>query len=125
MRIVVGGGRYLKDRQMVWRVLDYLHQQDPVTMLAHGGCSGADFLAELWAKQHQVPSKSYLPDWQGKGKAAGPIRNGEMLRQEMPNLVVAFPGGSGTRNLLLQAESLSLRTLTIDGFYDRETTERG
>ena len=125
MNVVVGGGRYLKDRQMVWRVLDYLHQQEPITRLAHGGCSGADFLAELWAKQRQVPSRSYPPDWQGKGKAAGPIRNGEMLRQEVPDLVIGFPGGSGTRDLLLQAQRLNFRTLTVDGFYDRETSERG
>ncbi len=41
--------------------------------------------------------------WETYGKAAGPIRNREMLLN-LPALVVAFPGGKGTADMVRQAE---------------------
>ena len=41
-------------------------------------------------------------DWTKHGKAAGPIRNQKML-DECPDLVVAFPGGKGTADMVRRA----------------------
>jgi hypothetical protein len=42
-------------------------------------------------------------DWGAHGKAAGHIRNTQMLVEARPALVVAFPGGAGTRNMIIQS----------------------
>ena len=47
--------------------------------------------------QHEVliPAK-----WKLHGKAAGPIRNQLMLVEHKPDMVLAFPGGKGTANMI-------------------------
>lgn len=39
------------------------------------------------------------------GKAAGPIRNQRMLDEGKPDLVVAFPGGRGTADMVRRAKA--------------------
>ncbi|MEM9912925.1 MAG: hypothetical protein AAF922_19365 [Pseudomonadota bacterium] len=45
------------------------------------------------------------------GRAAGPIRNKEMLDEGCPDLVVAFPGGRGTANMVKQAQAAGVEVL--------------
>jgi hypothetical protein len=42
----------------------------------------------------------YEADWATHGKRAGPIRNIKMLDEEKPRVVIAFPGGAGTANMM-------------------------
>jgi hypothetical protein len=47
-----------------------------------------------------VPREPYeVPqgEWDELGKKAGPLRNQRMLDEGKPDLVVAFPGGGGTK----------------------------
>ena len=44
-------------------------------------------------------------DWQKYGRAAGPIRNKQMLDEGSPDLVIAFAGGRGTENMVKQSEA--------------------
>ena len=37
------------------------------------------------------------------GKAAGPIRNQQMLDEGKPDVVIAFPGASGTADMINRA----------------------
>jgi hypothetical protein len=61
--------------------------------------------------------------WERHGRAAGPIRNRELLEQAIARavahsspgsmasvLVVAFPGGAGTASLVQQARRLAFRS---------------
>lgn len=41
--------------------------------------------------------------WESYGKIAGHVRNRQML-ELLPDLVIAFPGGKGTRNCVRQAK---------------------
>ena len=47
----------------------------------------------------------YVPqgEWDELGKKAGPLRNQRMLDEGKPNLVVAFPGGGGTKDMVRRA----------------------
>lgn len=80
--------------------LDSLDQERRVTRLISGGARGADSLAELWARSRLIPIDLFPANWNRDGKAAGPIRNRRMLEEGRPDLVVAFPGGSGTANMV-------------------------
>jgi hypothetical protein len=68
--------------------------------LVHGGALGADMAAGHWAERHGVFQEVYEADWDGYGRAAGPMRNRLMLDDSRPDLVVAFPGGRGTANMV-------------------------
>jgi hypothetical protein len=62
-------------------------------------------------------------EWRRHGRAAGPIRNRELLEQAIARavahtspgsiasvLVVAFPGGAGTASLVQQARRMASRS---------------
>lgn len=103
MRVLVCGGRDYFDRQTIYRTLTTLHHEKPFTTLMHGNAQGADTLASEWAATLGVPSLAYPADWKKHGKAAGPLRNAFMLEEGKPDLVVAFPGGRGTADMIEKA----------------------
>lgn len=99
MKILVCGGRDYQNYQRVCEVLDQLM---PITLVIHGAAKGADSLADRWARDREIPVQPVPADWDQYGKAAGHIRNAEMLLMG-PDRVVAFPGGRGTDNMVQQA----------------------
>lgn len=108
MRVLVCGARDYTDRARMYYVLDKLHKLHTFTLLIHGGAKGADTLAGEWARTHNVPVKVFHADWKKFGRAAGPIRNKQMLVKGQPDLVVAFPKtilakSRGTKNMVMQA----------------------
>lgn len=103
MKVLVCGGRAYSSGAQLYFVLDKLHAATPFTLLCHGGASGADTLAGYWARDRGVPVEVHAADWKRYGRAAGPMRNAEMLKKCEPDLVVAFPGGSGTADMLRRA----------------------
>ena len=74
---------------------------------------GADTLGAEWAKAQGIPCEVYMADWEGLGRKAGPIRNQRMLDEGKPDLVVAFPGGRGTADMVRRARSAGLDVLEI------------
>lgn len=88
-----------------------------LTDLACGRCrTGADELAVRWAKKHLPKDRftGFMANWQQFGNAAGPERNGRMLREFRPDKVLAFPGGAGTADCVRQAEALGIEVIRID-----------
>src|SRR5690348_8540698 len=65
----------------------------PQVTIISGAARGVDTVALDWAVINWCPSEEYPADWDTHGKAAGPIRNKQMLEEGKPDLVVAFPGG--------------------------------
>lgn len=99
MKVLVCGGRAYKDRDFVFHTLDAIHSKHHISILIHGGASGADSLAREWAHLKGVPCATVQANWARHGVAAGPIRNRSMLLLE-PDAVIAFPGGRGTANMV-------------------------
>lgn len=104
MRIIVCGGRAMNDSLLVCMVLDALHHRYRIEEIAQGGGTGADHLAVLWAIESEVLVESYPAAWAKHGKAAGPIRNKQMLEDFKPDAVVAFAGSKGTAGMVKLAE---------------------
>lgn len=103
MRVLVCGGCEFEDRRMLFAVLDELHAQHHFTCVIHGAAPGADTLADEWACRARVPPYRFHAQWKSKGRAAGPIRNARMLAKGRPDLVVAFPGSVGTKDMMHKA----------------------
>jgi len=110
MKVLVTGGRKYNDSDSLRRALDHLHAQTPFTLLIHGGASGADRLAAAWAASAGVPIREFPADWNRYGNSAGPRRNREMLAFG-PDLVVAFPGGTGTQDMVGIATAAGVRVV--------------
>ena len=113
MRVLVCGGRDYQDAARVFFVLDHYHAQRPFSVVIHGAATGADSLAGEWATSRGVPVYAFQADWNLHGGAAGPIRNAQMISEGKPNLVIAFPGGRGTRNMRAQARECWIDVLDI------------
>jgi SLOG family YspA-like protein len=104
MRVLVCGGRNFTDVDLLNDTLNAIWDSRKITMILHGGAPGADTLASYWAELAEVPCRRFPAQWQTYGKRAGPIRNQLMLQEGQPDLVVAFHGGIGTRDMIEQAK---------------------
>lgn len=103
MKVVVCGGRDFSSPAQVWRELDRLHSELKFTELMQGGASGVDSFAREWAaRKPEIVRYACHADWGRFGRGAGPKRNARMLEWK-PDMVIAFPGGSGTSNMIKQA----------------------
>jgi 2-phospho-L-lactate guanylyltransferase (CobY/MobA/RfbA family) len=76
--------------------LDALKQEFDSITIIQGDARGADSLAKSWAIRNKVSMLNFPADWARYGKSAGYLRNVQMLEEGKPDLVIAFPGGSGT-----------------------------
>jgi UDP-N-acetylmuramoylalanine-D-glutamate ligase len=120
MRVLVCGGRDFADRSLMARTLSRFKPRVPTDddlaehILILGGAKGADALAEEWADVFGVRKRIYPADWEAHGKAAGPIRNQRMLDEGKPDLVVAFPGGRGTADMVRRAKAAGVRVIEVD-----------
>lgn len=103
--ILVCGSRNFRNKEVIFDALNSLDRKYGLTTLIHGGASGADTLAGMWAKEWGVTVHVHPADWAKHGNAAGPIRNRDMLERGKPDLVVAFPGGKGTADMVRQARA--------------------
>ena len=115
---IVCGGRLFQDRELMHDALSDLlmRQHGHLDTIVHGGASGADYLAGEWGKRNGYQVIVFEANWKQHGKAAGPIRNSLMLELAKPELVVAFPGGRGTADMIRKAEEVDV--LTIEVGYD-------
>ena len=115
MRVLVCGGRDFNDPLTLGSWLGGIHKNNgPITLLIDGGAPGADFMAHEFAKWMKIPTRTFKADWDRHGRAAGPIRNKQMLDEGKPDLVVAFAGGKGTANMVEQAKAAGVKVLIAD-----------
>jgi hypothetical protein len=95
-------------KRKLYRALDTLlraiEEEGRNLVLIHGAATGADSLSDGWARQCEVEIEAYPADWDTHKRAAGFIRNSQMLKEGKPNLVLAFPGGRGTAMMVSLAE---------------------
>lgn len=116
MRVLVCGGRdYPADA--VWQYLEHYAPAElgaPITVLIHGGATGADQAAAEWghrASADGVKVIAFPANWRKYGKRAGHLRNQRMLAEGKPDAVIAFAGGRGTADMVARAEKAGVRVI--------------
>ena len=113
MVILVCGGRTYNNKDKVNEVLSSIHKEKPITVLIHGAAKGADALAGCWARENNIKEKQCPALWNTHGKAAGIIRNQKMLDDNKVDLVIAFPGGKGTADMVERAKKANIEVREI------------
>lgn len=113
-RVLVCGGRDFADEVSAWNALSRLFDEigEP-SMIIHGGAPGADSIAEDYAQQTFCRSHVFRANWKKHGKSAGPIRNQRMIDEGRPELVVAFPGGRGTADMVRRARAANIEVIEV------------
>lgn len=109
MKVVVTGGRDFVDKDFIWGRLDHVHAKTPISLLIHGKARGVDTLCGEWALARGVPVQECPADWDKHKKAAGFIRNQEMIDLYHPDLGVCFPGGRGTADMIARIKRANIR----------------
>lgn len=108
-RLLVCGSRHYADREFMEGRILHVFRPD---VIIEGGARGADRLARSIAEQHGIAVETYPADWEQYGRAAGHIRNRQMLVEGKPYRVAAFRiGGAenrGTNNMIAQAEKAGI-----------------
>jgi hypothetical protein len=108
MRVIVCGGRDFDDFMAVDSALRHVAP----SVVVHGGARGADSLAGEWAALHGVSCVVFPADWTKHGKAAGPIRNQQMI-DAGADLVLAFPGGRGAADCVDRARVAGITVVDL------------
>lgn len=115
MKILVCGDRHYKDYNTVERWLRAAGPSQDITIIQGGG-TGVDTIVRQVAPILGYTLITVPAKWHWYGKAAGPIRNKEMLKLK-PDLVLAFhdyiDNSRGTKNMVEQAKKAGIHTKVI------------
>lgn len=115
MRILFTGSRDYSNRDRVRYVLEGFFRVNPELVTCQGGARGLDALVKEEADRLGIPCETYEADWDKHGKAAGPIRNQQMLDEFQPNLVVYFhknlENSKGTKDMVTRARKNKIFTM--------------
>ena len=95
MKVGIVGSRGFTDYK---KVCDELVQIENIDVIVSGGARGADSLGDKWAKDNNIETLIFKPDWKKYGKRAGYIRNEDIIKNS--DYVIAFWDGmsKGTKS---------------------------
>ncbi len=109
-RVIVCGGVDFTDKDLCFSQLQRLLSYHENIEIVSGHARGADSLGEEYAKENNLKLTIFPAEWKKYGRAAGPIRNRQMLQyaEEEKPVVIAFWDGQsrGTKNMINQAEKV-------------------
>ncbi len=126
MRVLCCGDRNYSSYEIIRRELEKLPKD---TEIIQGCANGADTISAKIAKvldlkllssignDDAINNPGFPANWNKYGRAAGSIRNKQMLDEGKPNLVLAFHGNieksKGTKNMIEQAKKRGIKVLLI------------
>ena len=114
LRILICGDRNWTDKKAI---LEFLWKLSRDTLIIEGECRGADRIARDLAILLGFNILPFPADWKRYGKAAGPIRNQQMLDEGKPDLVIAFHNdlskSRGTRDMVNRAKKAGIQVKVI------------
>lgn len=108
--ILVCGSRGWRDGDLIQATLrDHIVGSPTSYTLIHGNANGADRMAGYLGAAWGMRVISFPADWDKHGRAAGPIRNQQMLDEGKPSLVLAFNLGTpGTNDMISRAKKAGI-----------------
>jgi YspA, cpYpsA-related SLOG family len=123
MRVLGCGDRNWTDRTLIFTTLSRLYEAMGLPFVViDGQARGADKIVAEWAemmRKRGVEHEMYPARWSEFGRAAGPIRNQQMLDEGQPDLVVAFHAAitesRGTKDMVARAEKAGVQVWLIRG----------
>jgi len=113
-RVLICGDRNWTDRDLIRAWLCKLQDEGYDTVI-HGAARGADTLAGEEANKIGFTVLFFPANWTRYGRAAGMIRNQQMLDEGKPDTVLYFhrnlPESKGTKDMVERAQKQNLEIL--------------
>lgn len=113
--IAIIGSRKFNDFHLLnFVMINIIKKIDDEITIISGGALGADTLGKNFAAIHKYQFIEHLPDWNKYGKAAGFMRNSNII--ESSNIVVCFWDGlsKGTLDSIRKAKKLNKQIINVD-----------
>lgn len=114
MKCLIAGSRTITDYSLVEEAV---HRSGfVISEVVSGTAPGADRLGELWALRNGVPVRRFPADWSRFGRAAGIMRNDEMVAYAGENgaLIAVWDQVSrGTRHTIEEARRRGLKVFVL------------
>lgn len=112
MKLAIIGSRTFSNYEFLAQKLDHFKLTNKIDLIISGGARGADFLSEKWAKENNIETLIFYPNWKKYGKSAGFIRNVDICNAA--DYVIAFWDGKskGTQHSINICKKLK-KPLTI------------
>ncbi len=89
VHLIIAGKRDFADEAYFRETVDAFCRKNSVLAIFSGTAKGADQMGERYAEEKGIPIRRFLPDWARYGRAAGVLRNKEMVEAAICD------GGSG------------------------------
>lgn len=109
-RLLICGGREFADQALFNHTMHCLpaliaekfpqYRLSTEYCIIQGGARGADRMGKTYAMFAGLPCMQFDANWHYYENAAGPVRNRWMKKFGLPQLGLAFPGGSGTKDMI-------------------------
>lgn len=90
-KVGIVGSRTFNDYELLKNTMDKLSTLLKISHVVSGGANGADKMGEQWAKENNIPTIIFIPDWKKYGKRAGFLRNEDIIKES--DVVIAFWDG--------------------------------
>jgi hypothetical protein len=111
MRVLVCGTRTFSDKKVIRDVLRRLPEE---SVVIEGRAKGADSIAAKVAGERGLEVLEFPADWDKKGRAAGIIRNQQMLDKGDPDVIYAFYMDLRDRDTSIGTKDMVRRGLKAD-----------
>lgn len=114
MKTIIAGSRIFDDYTVFIEGMEKVPFN--ITEIISGCAPGADTMGEALAAELGLPVHLFPADWNKHGKAAGPIRNGQMAKEADALVAFLTRNSKGTANMIAQAEkkNIPIFILNID-----------
>lgn len=110
MRVGIVGSRGFPDRTSVWEFVESLPQH---VVVVSGGARGPDRWAAEFASRRGITVTVHHAAWDVYGRAAGPIRNAELVA-DVDQLVAFWDGRSlGTADVVAKAKAAGKPVMVV------------
>lgn len=113
MKVLITGDRKWADWEVMYETLAQLPED---TTLIHGAAKGADTIGGKCAEQLGFEVVVVPAQWEKYGRAAGPIRNCQMLDMD-PDFVIAFhddlENSKGTKHCVTEARKRDIEVVEV------------
>lgn len=113
MKVLVCGSRHFNDYELLKKTLDEL---PTITEIIEGEARGADSLGKEYGIRRGITVRAFPAFWDKHGKAAGAIRNNQMLSEGKPDMVLAFLArdSRGTKHMIEIAQKAGVETKIVN-----------
>jgi len=112
MKVLCCGSRTWTNLPKIISAFEDLLKEGPIERILQGGAVGADHWCALEAARRGIKVFEYPAEWEKYGRAAGYIRNEEMIK-ENPDVVLAFQvdNSKGTQHTIDLAREKGIKVI--------------